>query len=688
VRIHRNLAHIALATLAIHLLATSSLAELPSQTPPAVFDLDKDRQPLVALDGLWRFHPGDDPDGKLGWADPAFDDSSWPLLRADTTWSQQGYQHYGGFAWYRFKVILPEKGSQLAIGIPRLLTSYQIFANGRFIGQFGGLPPHEKTLLGYNQIFPLPEAITSPAPTSPTSALSGPTVTIAIRVWHKPYFATFLGGGPSQAPRIGEPALLQSWKENQNNRYFWQLSSANILMLINLLAAITGLALFAARPADREYLWFGIYELLTGVQHLADEYPLFYPGGWLGYSFRGAVLAEASWLFFLFFLVRILNRRLNWLCWTAIVTVVLQFVAMATAQMAWISYTSWAMARSLTLIPYFACILMLLYQGSRRRVPDARLLLVPVAVCYASWFTLNTYGILSLAGKIWLQPYMAWFFELTTWPFPISVQDIADLLMLLSIVAILPMRFARTRRDEQRFAGELEAARTVQQVLIPAEVPEVPGLAIRSVYRPAGQVGGDFFQVIPIASGPHAGSVLIVVGDVSGKGMPAAMTVSLLVGTFRTLAHYTQSPGEILAAMNQRMLARSNGGFTTCLVLRADSNGTLTAANAGHISPYLSGQELILENSFPLGLAAESNYPERTLPLPPDTQLTLVTDGIIEARNKTGELFGFERTANIATQSAESIAQAAQSFGQDDDITVLTVIRTPSKPDAQSHQTS
>jgi serine phosphatase RsbU (regulator of sigma subunit) len=283
---------------------------------------------------------------------------------------------------------------------------------------------------------------------------------------------------------------------------------------------------------------------------------------------------------------------------------------------------------------------------------------------------------------------MAWFFELTVWPFPISVQDIADLLMLLSIVAILPMRFARTRRDEQRFADELEAARTVQQVLIPVEVPEVPGLAIRSVYRPAGQVGGDFFQVIPIASGPHAGSVLIVVGDVSGKGMPAAMTVSLLVGTFRTLAHYTQSPGEILAAMNQRMLARSNGGFTTCLVLRADSNGTLTAANAGHISPYLSGQELILENSFPLGLAAESNYPERTLPLPPDTQLTLVTDGIIEARSKTGELFGFERTANIATQSAESIAQAAQSFGQDDDITVLTVILTPSTLDAQSHQTS
>ena len=82
-----------------------------------------------------------------------------------------------------------------------------------------------------------------------------------------------------------------------------------------------------------------------------------------------------------------------------------------------------------------------------------------------------------------------------------------------------------------------------------------------------------------------------MIGDVSGKGMPAAMTVSLLVGTVRTLAHYTQSPGEILTAMNQRMLARSQGGFTTCLVLRLDANGKLTVANAGHLAPYINGSE-------------------------------------------------------------------------------------------------
>ncbi len=185
-----------------------------------------------------------------------------------------------------------------------------------------------------------------------------------------------------------------------------------------------------------------------------------------------------------------------------------------------------------------------------------------------------------------------------------------------------------------------------------------------------------FFQVLPIKSDSGAGGVLVIIGDVSGKGMPAAMTVSLLVGTVRTLAHYTQRPGEILAAMNQRMLARSHGGFTTCLALRADADGTLTIANAGHIAPYIDGKEPPLENGLPLGISADTIYAESTFQLSPKQQLTLLTDGVIEARDKAGALFGFERSASLSTQPADAIAQAAQAFGQDDDITVLSVTRT------------
>jgi hypothetical protein len=222
---------------------------------------------------------------------------------------------------------------------------------------------------------------------------------------------------------------------------------------------------------------------------------------------------------------------------------------------------------------------------------------------------------------------------------------------------------------QHRAETELEAARAVQQVLIPDKIPSLSAFKIESVYQPAGQVGGDFFQILPTARG----GVLIVIGDVSGKGMPAAMTVSLLVGTFRTLAEYTANPGEILAAMNRRMLVRSEDGFTTCLVLRADLDGTLTVANAGHLSPYCNGEELAMDGCLPLGIHAESTYEEARLELRPGAQITLLTDGVVEARSNTGELFGFARAQNLSSKSAEQIVEAARAFGQEDDITVVTV---------------
>jgi serine phosphatase RsbU (regulator of sigma subunit) len=155
------------------------------------------------------------------------------------------------------------------------------------------------------------------------------------------------------------------------------------------------------------------------------------------------------------------------------------------------------------------------------------------------------------------------------------------------------------------------------------------------------------------------------------------MTVSLLVGTVRTLAHYTISPGEILAAMNQRMLARSRGGFTTCLVMRIDADGSMAVANAGHLAPYRNGEEMRVENGLPLGLAPDADYTETNLHLAPGDALTFLSDGVVEARNEAGELFGFERTQTISREPAETIVRAAQAFGQEDDITVVTLTLAP-----------
>jgi len=337
-----------------------------------------------------------------------------------------------------------------------------------------------------------------------------------------------------------------------------------------------------------------------------------------------------------------------------------------------ISDSAWVGASALAYLPYYVGVVLLLTFSARRGNVDARLLLGPVALNKMVGFAVMAITSLSYAGTIGWDLFFR-LLQLFTWPFPFSAQNITDFLMQISILTILVLRFARTRRDEERHALELEAARVVQQVLVPEEIPAIPGFLIQSVYKPAGQVGGDFFQVLPVRDMSGRDGVLAVIGDVSGKGMSAAMTVSLLVGTLRTLAHYTQSPGEILRAMNQRMLARSSGGFTTCLALLCDADGGLTIANAGHIAPYAGGRELPLENGLPLGLVAESAYAESTFQLAPGEQLTLLTDGVVEARDKAGALFGFERSVAISTQPAGAIASAAQAFGQDDDITVLTL---------------
>src|SRR5271156_5379153 len=109
---HPYLRYLVCLCISVLLLACCSSRRLNAQTSmqvPATFDFQRDREPIISLNGVWRFHPGDDPDGKLGWAKPDFDDSSWPLLRSNTGWGEQGYKGYRGFAWYRFKVLLPDE---------------------------------------------------------------------------------------------------------------------------------------------------------------------------------------------------------------------------------------------------------------------------------------------------------------------------------------------------------------------------------------------------------------------------------------------------------------------------------------------------------------------------------------------------------------------------------------------------
>jgi serine phosphatase RsbU (regulator of sigma subunit) len=165
----------------------------------------------------------------------------------------------------------------------------------------------------------------------------------------------------------------------------------------------------------------------------------------------------------------------------------------------------------------------------------------------------------------------------------------------------------------------------------------------------------------------------VLVGDVSGKGLRAAMLGTLIVGAAGALAQENLAPAEMLDRLNRHLCGRTDGGFATCLCAEIGADGRLVLANAGHLAPYRNGQELPLDSELPLGIAASANYTESTLQLAPADALTFISDGVVEARDASGELFGFDQTWRISRQSAEEIADIAARFGQEDDITVLTL---------------
>jgi serine phosphatase RsbU (regulator of sigma subunit) len=162
--------------------------------------------------------------------------------------------------------------------------------------------------------------------------------------------------------------------------------------------------------------------------------------------------------------------------------------------------------------------------------------------------------------------------------------------------------------------------------------------------------------------------------------------VALIVGALRSIVEMTTGPGEILSALNRRLYGRLRHGFATCLVLRLGSDGACVLANAGHLPPFVNGLEVELPNALPLGLLPEAEYESCEIQMNPGDGLTLYTDGLLEARNAEGDLFGFSRIAELLAEplGAGQVADAAQRFGQEDDITVLTLRMMPARVAAEA----
>jgi hypothetical protein len=261
--------------------------------------------------------------------------------------------------------------------------------------------------------------------------------------------------------------------------------------------------------------------------------------------------------------------------------------------------------------------------------------------------------------------------------FSIVLGQISTIISLLIITVMLLGRFVTAQRAKEQWKMEIAQARHIQQVLIPNKLPELNDLHIDSEYRPVREVGGDFFQIVPKGKD---GTSLIVFGDVTGKGLQAGMLVALIVGSIRSAAQHDTSPQRILEALNEQLCERGSSS-ATCMVLRFAPGGAVELANAGQLPPYLNGVEMQIEGALPLGMLSGMDFPVTSFTLEPGDSLLIMSDGVAEAQNAHGELFGFDRIEQLLRDqtSTEAIANAAQRFGQTDDILVLRVERCAPK---------
>jgi hypothetical protein len=643
------------------------------------FGQRRQRQPMVLrdlgratlpLNGDWQFHEGDD----LAWASPDYDDSAWQAIRVGRSWEGQGHRNYKGFAWYRRRLVVAPgsaSGWTLALYLPNVDSACEVFWNGVKVGSYGKLPPDP---VWYGFI----------AATDKVMSL-GPVQSgeLAIRVWKAPI--VFLNspeeGGLVEVPRVGSAEAVAGLQIAAKYRHLQAGLFSLCLACIAGIVGVVALLLWLRNRNQQMLLWLSLAMAFPVASYLLLETSRAIP-----FRIAYGVIGPLIWIhdiaiWFLLIVLLGLQERRRLVRWTRIIALTGLALVLVDTVCQFFDWTVWPPHRFLmidvgTTLPVIYMELWglaLVFAAFGKRLDLARWVLA-IAVLLSDVLVAlsDTTGL----GQRWTHWTLANKLRaplFTIGGTPLTAQMLVNALLLVAVLYSAWRYLLEHNRQQNALEQEMRNARAVQQILIPDEIPSVPGFRIESVYKPAGEVGGDFFQILPI----EGNGLLIMIGDVSGKGMPAAMTVSLLVGTVRTLAHYTLSPGEILAAMNQRMLSRSHGGFTTCLVMRVDADASLVVANAGHIAPYRNGEEIDIENGLPLGLAPDVDYPETKLQLEPQDVLTLMSDGVVEARNQAGELFGFDRTQSIAREPAETIAQAAQWFGQEDDITVVTLTLLP-----------
>ncbi|HWT65263.1 MAG TPA: SpoIIE family protein phosphatase, partial [Terracidiphilus sp.] len=530
---------------------------------------------VLTIDGPWRFQLGDDP----RWADPSFNDSSWRAVTLSRTTSSQGIESYSGFAWYRVHLTamqLEPNGlrAQALLVAPNYVGQLAVYINGVASGTTPGMATDSLSMIQSPPfLVPLPP--------------SG-SVDVAIRSWAgddikiNRGLLTKVEAGPSEllAQHIAL-AVDEQWSQ--------QAIADVVLGVLFLALAGFGFALYLAQRSHSEYLWLGFLGISVAAGAVVDA---LYG---LGISALGTVRILGSFTGHIFmavtleFVLRFTQSSMRRLVRTVQIAVLcLPLLRLIPGPL-----PRGVLAVAAEIV-FVALVCTLLFRAWRSGRTDAGVMFVPflLASTADSADTLLDY----FASRSWIPiQYASIRFHLG--PVVFGVSAISYSIFLASLVAVIVYRFIRISQSEQRSSAEIAAARSVQSLLIPTQLPSNKHFMLDSAYLPIHGVGGDFFQVLPLPDD----SLLVVVGDVSGKGLQAAMNSSTLVGALRNeLSH---DPGVILAHLNRVLLgAVASPGqvpeldaapcFATCLCARVYADGRVVIANAGHLSPYRDGREL------------------------------------------------------------------------------------------------
>jgi hypothetical protein len=579
----------------------------------------------VSLEGPWRMTRDDAPSFALARTN----DGEWATVQLP--WKERPA---GGVFWLRKTLTLDAAMPDAVVVLGRVSSSFEVYVNGQRVGDVPGFGTRWVEAW-QPRSFRLP------------GGLPAGEVTIALRCWEAKVWPPFtVDVGPYQLGSLAETraALNQFWKESRDSILPRLLISvAQVVLGLYLLIVwrrdLLGLGLFLAT-------WGALWCLLSQVR---------------GYESQ----SRSLW----YLLLSTLNA-VGWIGW---VITSLDFLNFERRPWRYAMGLVASIHLGALLLPFLnpylnvpANIAALVVQG---------LPLVPAAI--RLWqrtyigpaLLVSAASLISLSANVVASFLGIWAAEIQWQGFSIPFTPVAYLVISVWMSVEYLERLKRQRAERDRLAAEMDSARTVQMSLLSAGTLEQAGCSAEAVYQPALEVGGDFYELIATPDG----EMLVVVGDVSGKGLQAAMVVALALGALRN--RHSSGPGQLLAEMNRSLVQRKAGGFVTCVIARLTSDGVVTVASAGHPPPFLAGSDWEVPAGLPLGLTADASYEEAVARLAPGEQLVLVSDGVVEAENAGRELFGFERTREISGKAAQEIADAARAWGQTDDITVLTVRR-------------